>query len=105
MEIVTKRGPYRPRSGDSGKKEVQSRYYNFAIPVSLYDAVLTLAETRGTSLKEALCHLVAVGLSIQELVQDPNVSVTVHYGDGEEASVSWGWNAYLVFPSDRSQLS
>lgn len=104
MAIETRRGPYRRRSGESSKKEVKVRYYNFSIPEGLYKAVGNLAAERGSTFREALIHLVALGLTTNDLTGDPSVSLTIHYGDGEVASVSWGWNAYLtsVFPSDRS---
>jgi hypothetical protein len=104
VAIATPRGPYRRRSTESGKKKSQSKYYNFAIPPSLYKAVGELAEERDTTFRGALIHLLALGYSMHTMVQNPSVSLIIRDAEGEkEATVSWGWNAYLasVFPSDR----
>jgi hypothetical protein len=101
--VLATRGPYRRRSGGSSKKKVGVRHYNLSMPEGLHEAVNRLSDERGTTFKEALCQLVALGLTIDVIMRDPSMTLLMRDRNGEETRILWGWNAYV--PSDQSTFS
>jgi DNA-directed RNA polymerase specialized sigma24 family protein len=89
-DLSRKRKP--PLSLLTNEDKAKVRYYNFAVPEGLYEAVDKLADERDTTFREALCHLVALGLTIDIIMQDPSVSLFMRDRNGEETRMTDGIN-------------